>query len=167
MKKIFTLLCFTTILFTSCSNDDDIIDFDTIGSTFEITTTFNPGNNYSIEAVVPNNIDVFDSDVALVYVLDPIRSAAEQADVWEPLPRTLFFNGGGFAQYQFNFIFDAQQNIASIEIFLESDDLDALAPDITDNQDFRIVIVPSAFAENTTINLKDFKAVESALKLEF
>lgn len=166
MKRIFLLLCFTTILFTSCSNDDDT-DFDTIGSTFEITTTFNAANDFRTEAVVPDNIDVFDSDVALVYVLDPVRSAAEQADVWEPLPRTLFFDGGGFAQYQFNFIFDAPQNIASIELFLESDDLGALAPDITDNQDFRIVIVPSAFAENTNIDLKDFKAVESALKLEF
>ncbi|GAA4271657.1 hypothetical protein U6A24_13810 [Aquimarina gracilis] len=166
MKKIFLLLCFTTILFASCSNDDDT-DFDTIGSTFEITTTFNAANNFAIEAIVPNNIDVFDSDVALVYVLDPIRSAAEQADVWEPLPRTLFFDGGGFAQYQFNFIFDAQLNIASIEIFLESDDLNALDSDITDNQDFRIVIVPSSFAENTNVDLKDFKAVQSALKLEF
>ncbi|MCK8520258.1 hypothetical protein M0D21_01695 [Aquimarina sp. D1M17] len=166
MKKIFALLFMTSILFTSCSNDDDT-DFDTIGSTFEITATFNAGNDYRIEAVVPNNIDVFDSDVALVYVLDPIQSNAAQADVWEPLPRTFFFDGGGFAQFQFNFIFDAQQNIASIDIFLESDDLAALAPDITDNQDFRIVIVPSSFAEDAKVDLKDFNAVQKALKLEY
>ncbi|WP_109300844.1 hypothetical protein [Aquimarina sp. AU474] len=165
MKKIFTLLCLATFIFSSCSSDDDT-DFDTIGSTFEITGTFNTANNFLVEAVVPDNINVFDSDVALVYVLDPTNSTA-QVDVWEPLPRTFFFNGGGFAQFQFNFIFNAQQNIASVEIFLESDDLTALAADITDNQAFRIVIVPSAFAQSTDINLKDFNAVQKALKLEF
>ncbi len=166
MKKIIALLCFTTLIFTSCVDDDDI-DFDTIGKTFEITGTFNAANNFAIEAVVPNNIDVFDSDVALVYILDPVRSAAEQADVWEPLPRTFFFSPSGFAQFQFNFIFDSDINVASIEIFLESDDLGALASDITDNQDFRIVVVPSSFAESTDINLLDFNAVQSELKLEF
>jgi len=166
MKKIFLLLFSTTFLITSCSSDDDF-DSDTIGSTFEITSTFNVTNDFRVEAVVPNNIEVFNADVALVYVLDPIRSAEERADVWEPLPRTFLFEGGGFAQFQFNFILDADRDIASIEIFLESDDLAALQPDITDNQNFRIVIVPSQFAQNSAIDFNNFEAVNAALKLQF
>jgi len=165
MKKIIALLCFSTLLITSCTSDDDT-DFDTIGSTFEITRSFNPANNFTVEVVVPDNVDVFDADVALVYILDPTRSTA-QLDVWEPLPRTFFFSPSGFAQFQFNVIFDAEQSIASIEIFLESDDLGALAADITDNQVFRIVVVPSAFAENPPVDLNNLEAVKTALKLDF
>ena len=165
MKKIFTLLCLVTFMLASCSNDDDV-DFDTIGSTFQEIITFTPQDGFAVEVVVPQGIPVFDSDVALVYISDPIRSAQEPSNVWEPLPRTLFFEGGGFVQFQYNFIFDAQADIASIELFLEGDDLNALNPDITDNQRFRIVIVPSEFAQNTKIDLSDFNAVQSALNLE-
>jgi hypothetical protein len=164
MRKILALLCLATFIFTSCSNDDDT-DFDTIGSTFERSGTFNVANDYKIEAVVPDNVVVADSDVALVYILDPEQSTA-QVDVWEPLPRTFFFGPGEFAQFQFNFIFNEAQNIASIDIFIESDDLNDLASDITDNQLFRIVIVPAAFAKNTKVDLTDFNAVQSALKLD-
>jgi len=147
MKKFFLLLLCTSFLITSCGSDDDF-DNDTIGRTFDEIVTFDATNNFAVEIIVPDNIEVFNADVALVFVRDPERSAAEQSDVWEPLPRTLFFPGGGFAQYQFNFIFNEEQNIASLELFLESDNLGGLAPDITNNQRFRIVIVPSAFAQD-------------------
>lgn len=165
MRKIFALLCLATFIFTSCSNDDDT-DFDTIANTFEVTGTFNTANNFRIEAVVPDNVNVLDSDVALVYILDPEKSTA-QVDVWEPLPRTFFFAPGEFAQFQFNFIFNEAQNIASIDIFLESDDLNALAADITDNQSFRIVVIPSTFAKNSKIDFSDFNTVKRELKLKF
>lgn len=166
MRKIFTLLCLTILLVTSCSNDDDV-DLDTIARTFEVTRSFSTSNNFAVEAVVPDNVPVFDADVPLVYILDPITSASENGNVWEPLPRTFNFDGGGFATFRFNFIFDEQQNKASIEILLDSDDLGALSSDLTQNQVFRIVVVPSAFAKNTKVDLSDINAVQSALNLEF
>lgn len=166
MKKILTILFLTTVILTSCRNDDDV-DLDTIARTFEVTRTFNATNDFAVEAVVPDNVEVFNADVALVYILDPIKSAQENGDVWEPLPRTFNFSPSGFATFRYNFIFDEQQNKASIEIVLDSDDLNALAADITQNQIFRIVVVPSAFAKNTKVDLLDFNAVQSALNLEF
>ncbi|WP_281986296.1 hypothetical protein [Aquimarina aggregata] len=166
MKKILTLFCLTALLLTSCNNDDDF-DNDTFARTFEVTRTFNAANNFADEAVVPNNVEVFDADVALVFILDPIRSAAEGGDVWEPLPKTFNFAPGEFARFSFNFIFDERTNKASIEFVLESDDLTSLNSDITDNQVFRIVIVPSSFASDSKVDLNDLNAVKSALNLEF
>ncbi len=162
MKKIFTLLFLTTFLFSSCVNDDDV-DFDTIGQTFEFTTTFNGANGYADRFFFNQNI--IDSDVVLVYRLEAVDNGL---DVWEPLPTgsVFFFNEStgaieGFLYYRFNF------TIGDVDIILESDAPDLAGPEFTNNQTFRIVVVPADFAENTDINLLDFNEVQSALNLEF
>ena len=165
IRKILPLLCFTFLLF-SCSNDDDI-NTDTIGQTFEISNvdfTTTDGFQGIVNVVVPNNIVVFESDVPLVFVLDPDATAANGVDVFEPLPRTFFFNDGGFAQYRFNFIFNDATGIFDLDLILESDDFDALSNGFTQNQVFRIVIVPSEFAE--THNTDDLNTVLSELNLD-
>ncbi len=160
MKKSYILLttiCFVFLLF-SC-NDDDRPDFDTIGQTFEVgNVDFVSPDNISgtVNIPVPNNIEVFTSDVPLVFILDPIATADEGVDVFEPVPRIFFFDDGGFAQYQFNFIFDTSSGIFDIDLILESDDFSNLDTSFTTNQIFRIVIVPSAFAaapENQNLTL--------------
>lgn len=159
-KFILPLIAFTCILL-SCSDDDngDFIDTDTIGQTFEIGNVdffTNDGFSAAVNVIVPNTIQVFESDVPLVFVLDPDATAANGVDVFEPLPRTFFFDNGGFAQYRFNFIFDEATSIFDLDIILESDDFDALSTGFTQNQVFRIVIVPSEFAQNNdTSNLGD------------
>ena len=164
IRKILPLLCFTILLF-SCANDDDI-NTDTIGQTFEISNVdFTSADGFQgvVNVVVPNDIVVFESDVPLVFVLDPDASAANGVDVFEPLPRTFFFNDGGFAQYRFNFIFDNATGIFDLDLVLESDDFDSLSNGFTQNQIFRIVIVPSEFAE--THNTDDLNSVLSELNL--
>ncbi|WP_062055626.1 hypothetical protein [Aquimarina longa] len=169
MRFIFILLCITTFISTSCSSDDDRIDLDTIGKTFEVAKiNFTSDNNISrIGVTIPNTIEVFESDVALVYVRDPQISSNERADAWEPLPRTFFFDNNGYAQFRYNFIFDADRNIFDIEIILESDNFAALDTTFTQNQVFRVVIVPSSFPKNSKVDLSDINAVKSALKLDF
>lgn len=162
MKKYLILsLSLLAVLLISCTNDDDNnfvdTDTDTIGQTFEVgnidfETT--DGFQANVNVVVPNSIVVFNSDVPLVFVLDPILTAENGVDVFEPLPRTFFFNNGGFAQYRFNFIFDEQTGIFDLDLILESDDFDALGNDFTQNQVFRIVVVPAEFAQtHSTDNL--------------
>ncbi|WP_108869234.1 hypothetical protein [Aquimarina aquimarini] len=159
MRKIFTLLCLATFIFTSCSNDDDFIDTDTIGQTFDFTTTFSPSNEYSDRFMFPENI--FDSDVVLVYRLENVDNGLE---VWEPLPTvTIFLNDvdDTSVQYRYNF------TSGDVDVILESNNLDLVPADLTNNQKFRVVVVPSEFAKNTKIDLSDFNAVQSALKLDF
>jgi len=166
IRKILPLLLFTFLL-VSCRNDDDNVDFDTIGQTFEISNVdfiTSDGFQAIVNVVVPNSITVFESDVPLVFVLDPVASAANGVDVFEPLPRTFFFNNGGFAQYRFNFIFDEGTGIFDLDLVLESDDFDVLGNDFTQNQIFRIVIVPSEFAE--THDTSNLDTVLSDLNLD-
>ncbi|MDH7445590.1 hypothetical protein [Aquimarina sp. 2201CG14-23] len=156
MKKIFALLFLSTFLFTSCVDDDD---FDTIGLTFEFTTTFNNANGYADRFFFNENI--FDSDVVLVYRLEDVDNGL---DVWEPLPTaTILLNDvdDTTVLYRFNF------TSGDVDILLESNNPDLVPADLTNNQTFRIVVVPASFAENTEIDLLDFKAVQSALNLEF
>ncbi|MFT5891204.1 MAG: hypothetical protein ACI9Y7_001305 [Dokdonia sp.] len=166
IRKILPLLLFTFLLF-SCVEDDDNVDIDTIGQTFEISNVdfvTSDGFQAFVNVVVPNNVVVFESDVPLVFVLDPAASAANGVDVFEPLPRTFFFNNGGFAQYRFNFIFDDATGIFDLDLVLESDDFDALGSDFTQNQIFRIVIVPSEFA--ATHDTDNLNTVLSDLNLD-
>lgn len=164
MKKIFMLLFVSTFLLTSCTvNDDDNTDFDTIGQTYEFTTTFNSGNLYSDRFVFPENI--FDSDVVLVYRLD---GTVNGLDVWEPLPTASFFffndtTGAieGFLNYRFNF------TIGDVDVFLSSDAPELAEQEFTNNQTFRIVIVPADFAQNTDIDFSNLEEVSTALNLDF
>ena len=123
MKNIFLLLFTLAIISTSCSNDDDRVipvDNDTIANTFEITVpSFNATNNYLTNITVPDNIDVFDTDVALVYILDKTKSTSIR-DVWNPLPLTINFEDGKYARFNYNFLFNFTQNVADLEIFIES-----------------------------------------------
>ncbi len=164
MKKIFSLLFVSVFLLTSCVvNDDDDVDFDTIGQTLEFTTTFTAANNYSERFTFDQNI--FDSDVVLVFRLDGVNSGL---DVWEPLPTASFFfindtTGAieGFLNYRFDF------TIGDVDVILNSDAPELAGPEFTNNQTFRVVIVPSDFAQNTDIDLLNFNEVSTALDLEF
>jgi len=165
IRKILPLLL-VTFLLISCRNDDDI-NTDTIGQTFEVSNidfVSSDGFQGVVNVVVPNNITVFESDVPLVFILDPEATAANGVDVFEPLPRSFFFSNGGFAQYRFNFIFNDATNIFDLDLVLESDDFDALGNDFTQNQIFRIVIVLSEFAE--THDTDNLNTVLSDLNLD-
>ena len=166
MKKLLLLFISFSMVMTSCVEDDNA-DLDTIGQTFEIgNINFISNNNLNatVNVVIPNTINVFESDVPLVYILDPDATAANGVDVFEPLPRTFFFDDGGFAQYRFNFIFDDGTGIFDLDLILESDDFSLLTTGFTQNQIFRIVIVPSSFAE--THDTSDLRSVLSQLNLD-
>ncbi|TPN88978.1 hypothetical protein [Aquimarina algicola] len=171
MKKIFVLLFSTTLLFTACSDDDDFIDTDTIARTFEIDNVdfvSNDGLDARVTIPVPNTIEVFEQDVPLVYVVDPVATADTGSEVWEQLPATYFLDGGLTVQYRPTFIFDAQRGIFDIIVTLESNDFVAVPNTFTQNQIFRIVIIPSDFAaQNPNIDLSNLDQVQSALNLEF
>ncbi|WP_074406306.1 MULTISPECIES: hypothetical protein [Aquimarina] len=158
MRKIFALLCLATFIFTSCSNDDDT-DFDTIGQTFEIDNVDFIAPEYAVNIPFPSGIEVFEADVVLVYRLENV---VDGRDVWEPVPTPLIeLDNGGKLTYRFNF------TLNDVDILLDTPDINLIGTNFTDNQVFRIVIVPSTFANNSKIDFSDFKAVQSALKLDF
>lgn len=118
-----------------------------LGQVFETTINFGPGNNFSAFIDFPSNVEVYESDAVLVYLLEEVVDG--DIDVWTPLPQTYFINGQGTMIYSFNHTF------LDLKIFLDGDfPLEELPPSFTQDQTFRIAVVPSEFAnDNVSMHL--------------
>ena len=144
MKKLFLLLSMPTLLLLgSCYIENDPIEAGSLSQVFETTVSFTNSNSYSQLVEIPADIEVYESDVILVYWLEDVVSGgnADAFDVWTPLPQTIYTNDGSF-QYSFNHTF------IDVFLFLQGDiNLDSLSLGLTNNQTFRIAIVGAEFAK--------------------
>lgn len=166
MKKVFIAI-FGLLVLASCEGDrgpqgpagpqGPYI----VGTVFEIANVnFNPGNNYSFLGYfydyIPGDIEIYSSDVVLIYLNEGVASGN---DIWSLLPQTSFFDGGGSMQYNYN------HTVSDFEIYLQGNvNLNTLPLDLTQNQIFRIAILPAEFAQNTTIDITDYNSVISAMQ---
>ncbi|NBL65252.1 hypothetical protein GV828_08600 [Flavobacterium sp. NST-5] len=156
MKKIFLLLTVVaSAFFTSCNNDDNVNfqDNDTIAEVFEIrNVNFMGSSGYEIFYEF-GQFPIFDSDMILVYRLAAVENGR---DVWELLPKTVYFNDGTELDYNFDF------TTQDIRIYM-SGTLDlASVPEFTQNQLFRVVIVPG-FLSNRGGNSFDASNYQSVI----
>jgi len=146
MRNLFALpLLALLFIFSACEGDpgppgppgDPGINI--LGQVFEVTVNFGPGNNYSQLITIPTTIEVFESDVILVYRFE---GSDGNADIWAPLPQTYFPNGNTLL-YTFNHTF------FDVELIMDGNfDLNTLDPAIwTNNQSFRIAVVPAEFGD--------------------
>ena len=144
MKKIFSLLSLATLLLlSSCYIENDNIQVASLSQVFETTVDFTNSNDYSQLVNIPLDIEVYESDVVLVYWLEDVISDGTGGtfDVWTPLPQTIYTTQGSF-QYSFNHTF------IDVFLFLQGDiNLDSLSSNLTNNQTFRIAIVGAEFAK--------------------
>lgn len=139
MKKVTLLGIFLAVFAISCEGPQgppgfDGLDGDNIvGATYEIDNVdFAVGSN-TIRYTFSQ--DLVNGDAVLVYRLEDVQDGL---DIWEPLPTaTIFFEGGGFLQYRFNY------TIADVDIIIESDDLATIGSEFMLDQVFRIIVVPS------------------------
>ena len=159
MKKLLALLVLFAVILTSCTGDpgppgEDGINI--VGETYETPPIDFSSSNNSFRYTFPNNI--IDGDAVLVYRLEDV---VDGLDVWEPLPTaTIFFGDGGFLQYRFNY------TIGDVDIILESDDIALAGSEFTQDQIFRIVIVPSDLIAEFNGDFSNIKEVMSALDLQ-
>jgi len=120
-----------------------------LGQVFEVSTTFSASNDFEQLVLIPNNIEVFESDVIHVFWLENVvpDNNGGTLEVWSPLPQTIFLQEGGFFQYSFNHTF------ADVLLFLQGNiNLNTLGNGFTNDQVFRIAIIPSEFSKtNPTI----------------
>lgn len=146
MKNILLFLALSsTILFTSCTGDQGPPGQDGInilGQVFEANVNFQydaPNNIYKRLVTIPTSIEVFESDVILVYRLEGVTSGGD--DIWGQLPQNRFFNNGDIFQYVFDHTF------FDVQMLIDGNfDLSLLSSDYTANQIFRIAVVPAEFA---------------------
>jgi hypothetical protein len=148
MKKIFLLIAITgSLILSSCQGDPGppgAPGINILGQVFEVTVNFTTGNDFSRLVTIPSNVEVFESDVILVYWLEDVvpDGTGGTLDVWSQLPQTIYLDSGGSFQYTFNHTF------IDVLLFLQGDvDLSTLGSGFTIDQVFRIAIVPSEFAD--------------------
>lgn len=162
MKKFIIILL--SVVFLSCEGPrgpQGPPGFDgLIGNVFDVVVDFTPGNGYSNLIVFPNNIEVFESDVVMVYLLEEqISDPSGPIDVWTPLPQPFFVNNGLQVVYNFNYTF------LDVNLFLDGNvNLDALGPGFTQDQVFRIAVIPAEFLETFDVNIANYDELMSALQ---
>jgi len=102
-------------------------------SAFEIAIDFNEANNY--EFIEPFGFEVLPTDVTLVYILWETLDNGQ--DVWRLTPQTVQFTDGTLV-YNYDF------SQTDVRFFLEgTTDFDFLDTSFTQNQVFRVVVVPA------------------------
>ncbi len=133
-----------------------------LGNVFEANVTFSPGNGYSSLIPFPNNYEVFESDVVMVYLLEEqVSDPSGPIDVWTPLPQSFFLNDGSQVVYNFNHTF------LDVNLFLDGNvNLNSLGPGFTNNQIFRIAVLPAEFADSFDGNLENYNEVIQALETQ-
>lgn len=160
MKKILTICTIiAALVLTACEGDqgppgEDGVNI--LGSVFETTVDFTANNNYSNLITIPSSIDVFESDIVLVFLLEDVIPDGQGGglDVWSQLPQ-LFFPTQGTLVYNFDFQNGNDEILPDVRLFLGADfNLDTLGAEFTNDQTFRIAVVPADFA-NKTIDMND------------
>lgn len=168
MRIVSTLFLLVTFLFISCEGStgtpgppgvpgppgEDGLD-GIIGQVFEAQVDFNKSNGYEDLIEIPTDIEVYDSDIIMCYIL---VGDDDGVDIWEPLPQTLFFGddillyGFDHTQYDVNFFMDGTVDFGGLDPFY------------TDGLIFRIAIIPADYAKSIDVN--KIETVIMALKVE-
>ncbi len=111
--------------------------FNFLGEVFELEGSFSQAGNFGI--VGEYGFEILPSDKVLIYRLDFVDE--DGFDVWRALPQTVYLTEGIFT-YAYNF------TTIDYSIFLESNfDLNGLETSWTDNQVFRVLILPADFTD--------------------
>ena len=169
MKYFSNILLAFAVLFFSCEGDpgppgppglDGLNGVNILGTVFETQpVNFNAGNEFSTLFSFPNNFEVFDTDVVLVYLLEDVTDdgIGGQADIWTPLPQTYFLDEGTLL-YSFNHTY------FDVAIFLDGDyDLSLTPNGFSQGQIFRIVVVPADAFNSFDLDASNFFQVFDAL----
>lgn len=161
MKKITVLL---SILFlVSCQGEPGPVGPEgppgPVGQAFEVEGSFSEGNDFSQIFAFPNNIEVLQSDIVAVYLLWDVDPDTGN-DIWQPLPVSVFFDDGEL-QYAFD------HTVADVQLFLTGDtDLSTVGDEYTQDQIFRVAILPVDYVEGNNINMNNIEEVMGAVKTE-
>lgn len=125
-----------------------------VGEAFEVEVDFTAANDF--KEVFQFDPEILDSDVVLVYLQ---WEQDNGTPIWRPLPQTVFFEEG-VLMYNYDFTrFD-------FSVFLDGPlDYSLLGSDWTQNQLYRVVIVPADFA-SARIDYSDYDAVTKMLGLD-
>ncbi|WP_028121145.1 hypothetical protein [Epilithonimonas tenax] len=146
MKKFLPLLLvlISSILIFSCKDDDEevVVDYPTVYD-LNINLVQNATDYYGFNQ--PFDGSLLNQDIVLVYrKSNPGNNSA----VWEPLPKTYFFNEGAM-DYTFDFTTtDVQIDLrADFDLSIKNDN--NFRSTFLTGQTFRVVLVPAVYGKNS------------------
>ena len=110
---------------------------------FEFEVDFTPSNSYEVYIEFPQEIEVFEADLVLVFLAyETTDSNQGIQQVWRPLPQTIF-TPSGLLQYQYDHTF------SDMRLFVEADySLNNTSEADLLNQRFKVGVVPAAYAQD-------------------
>jgi hypothetical protein len=160
MKKLFSLLALAGLtFFSSCegpSGPPGATGYSAESAVYELTDVDFLPNSFAILFTFPGQ-DILPSDHVLVYRLYDVFNGQ---DVWRLIPQTVYFANGDEFDYNYDF------TNHDVNIFLDANfDLNTLGGEWSQNQIFRIVVVPGYFAR-TAFDATNYKEVEKVLNLK-
>lgn len=167
MKKILTIFALMGLAaFQACEGPEGPIGpvgpqgeqgepgVNIVSEVFEVTTDFTAENDF--QAVFEFDPAIVESDVVLAFIQ---WERSGETPIWRALPQTIFFESGVL-------IYNHDFTSSDFRIFLDGPlDYSLLGPDWTQDQTFRIVVVPGDFA-GARIDFTDYDAVTKMLGIE-
>ncbi len=162
-SKLMTLLGMALII-SGCEGPEGLPGLDgvnVLGKTLEFQTSFSAANNYASLYTFPSDVLVYESDAVLVYLLEETLSGSDgNTDVWTPLPQSFFVNQG-LLQYTFNHTY------TDVNILLQANfNLNNLNSVFTQNQVFRVVVMPAEFAQDPATPVLNLNALMAHLNIQ-
>lgn len=159
MKKATLLFgALMTLLFISCQGPAGPPGYDgqngingadaPLSQVIDVEGDFTAENEYSMLFEFPQTVEVFETDVVLVYLLwdQTEDNNGEPVDIWRLMPQTRILDQG-LLQYNYDYTF------FDVSMFLEADfDLGTLPSGDTDAQIFRIAILPAELAAGSRMD---------------
>lgn len=148
MKKIIktiTALLFMTVVLISCSGRGPVgpegpqgpAGPEILPTSFEFNASLSPGNDFEFINEIPVDIEVFDSDVVIAFVLEDYIEE-DDLEVWRQLPVTEF-NSRGTVLFDFDF------TPIDVRVFLDANYI-LTASDGYQDVLIRAVHIPANFA---------------------
>jgi len=145
MKRTISILALFSVLLTACEgepgppglNGQDALR----AESFDKIVDFEYFDDSGLQKTFINlPFDLNDSEAVLIYRLeDVVNIGGLPTNAWSLLPQNFFLEDGNIIQYIFNHTF------SDVELLIDGNfDLSTLDPGFTQNQRFRVVILPAS-----------------------
>lgn len=145
MKRTLSTIALFSILLASCEGDPGPPGLDgqdaLAAESFDTTVDFEYFDNSGLQKTFINlPFDLNDSEAVLIYRLeDVVNIDGFPTNAWSLLPQNFFLEDGNIIQYIFNHTF------SDVELLIDGNfDLSTLDSEFTQNQRFRVVILPAS-----------------------
>jgi len=130
-----------------------------LGQTFEEQVSFGyepEANMFSAIVNIPNGIEVYDSDAILVYRLETVpANDGGVIETYSLIPQEFYLSQGTIS-----YVYNHTAN--DVELLIDGDfNLSNLDPVFTDNQVFRFVVLPSDWANDSSLNIENYDDLQS------